>query len=137
MCTYQSHPLTSAVEPSRGATTTQEHYGERRWQVDSQSCVLAVELIQTSEITAETGRLCAATATFDATGWPGSAPRAGGAARQAGARAAAHTVRRPVGRADRAAHRPRSPRPRFAVALWTREIVRQLIAARIGVTPTV
>jgi len=37
--------LTGAVEPSRGATTTQEHYGERRWQVDSQSCVLAVELI--------------------------------------------------------------------------------------------
>src|SRR3954449_10272111 len=77
MSTYRSQPLTGAVEPSRGATTTQEHYGERRWQVDSQSCVLAVELIQTSEITAKTGRLCAATATIGVTGWPGSAPRAG------------------------------------------------------------
>src|SRR3954468_9338961 len=100
MSTDQSQPLTSAVEPSRGATTTQEHYGERRWQVDSQSCVLAVELIQTSEIRAESRRVCSATATFDTTCWQGSAPRAGGAGRQAGARAAAQSVRRPVGRAD-------------------------------------
>src|SRR3954464_344647 len=113
MSTCQSQPLTSAVEPSRGITITQEHYGEWRWYVDSQSCVLAVELIQTSEITAKTGRLCAATATFGATGWPGSAPRAGRrCAPSAGARAAAHTVRRPVGQACAATTTPAPPGPR-------------------------